>query len=757
MKNKAFLGLFLLLMIALAPIGVEAISSGCIKGDPDVEIINPDTNITGNIGEVIQGSFTVENLRGYSLSKDFYASNLMDWNGVRYILSTLISFDPDPVYLLPSGQTNVDFNIDLTGTNAYATTYYGRIEIPKTGCADDSFAYNLTVLPSPSMTLEGASLTIAQGSSGSTTADADNTGNTDLTVSFSVTDLSLTTDPQTKILASQITIAPVSVIIDYEGSETITITVDVPATQKPGTYTGTLIANYGSGFAFSTLTVIVTSIGPSLSVSISANPTSGYEPLTVQFNSMVSGGVLPYTYSWTFGDSGTSLQANPTHEYISRGNYVANLVVTDSNLNTASDSININVLPSILQITNSPGEIEVSVGDSISTSYTVKNIGSINVTNAITSVSSGLEMFGLSFDPALFNLQINASQTVAINGVVPGNASGTYSGTVYVRGNEQGASTSFPLTIKIRGMLEITDFDAYVDGDSQKNLENGDKIKDVKPGSELKLNIQVKNMFDDDIDIDDIVVTAEIREIDDGDDLEEESDEFDLEAGDKERKTLVFDIPDDAEEDDYVLDITVEGEDDDGVEHRLEWQLTVELNREKHDIRINEAYTIPSIVSCTRRATLTIKLINLGEKDEDDVVLEIISNALDINQAYEFEMSADPDDDDNKVTKTFNLNVPDDLAAGTYSIDVDAYYNTDRLSDSKTVDLTVQECGISDEDDEEEEETELVYTTQIGGAVVMGEEAGFRASSVYSALLAIITIILIIVVISLIVRLVMKK
>jgi len=51
-------------------------------------------------------------------------------------------------------------------------------------------------------------------------------------------------------------------------------------------------------------------------VTASANPTSGPEPLTVQFSVVVSGGTPPYTYSWSFGDAtpdGT--EQNPTHTY----------------------------------------------------------------------------------------------------------------------------------------------------------------------------------------------------------------------------------------------------------------------------------------------------------------------------------------------------------------------------------------------------------------------------------------------------------
>ncbi|WP_236048644.1 ThuA domain-containing protein [Paractinoplanes ovalisporus] len=49
------------------------------------------------------------------------------------------------------------------------------------------------------------------------------------------------------------------------------------------------------------------------------------KPLTVAFNGSRSGGL---SYKWTFGDGGTSTEANPVHTYAKVGKYTATLVVT---------------------------------------------------------------------------------------------------------------------------------------------------------------------------------------------------------------------------------------------------------------------------------------------------------------------------------------------------------------------------------------------------------------------------------------------
>src|SRR5262249_47838091 len=69
-----------------------------------------------------------------------------------------------------------------------------------------------------------------------------------------------------------------------------------------------------------------------------AAPTSGYSPLAVQFNGSGSSDGLsrPLTYSWSFGDGGTSTQANPQHTYVSGAVQTYNVQLTVTN--TASQS-----------------------------------------------------------------------------------------------------------------------------------------------------------------------------------------------------------------------------------------------------------------------------------------------------------------------------------------------------------------------------------------------------------------------------------
>lgn len=65
-----------------------------------------------------------------------------------------------------------------------------------------------------------------------------------------------------------------------------------------------------------------------------ATPDNGLAPLGVQFDGTGSSDPDndPLTYSWSFGDGGTSTSATPFHTYVSPGSYTATLTVNDTHV-----------------------------------------------------------------------------------------------------------------------------------------------------------------------------------------------------------------------------------------------------------------------------------------------------------------------------------------------------------------------------------------------------------------------------------------
>ncbi|GAA3310102.1 hypothetical protein GCM10020295_76290 [Streptomyces cinereospinus] len=74
-----------------------------------------------------------------------------------------------------------------------------------------------------------------------------------------------------------------------------------------------------------------------------ATPTSGTAPLTVRFSSEGSrdpeGGTI--SYHWDFGDGATSDEASPTHTYATRGQFTAQLTVTDAGGRTGTANVTV--------------------------------------------------------------------------------------------------------------------------------------------------------------------------------------------------------------------------------------------------------------------------------------------------------------------------------------------------------------------------------------------------------------------------------
>src|SRR5262249_53691898 len=85
---------------------------------------------------------------------------------------------------------------------------------------------------------------------------------------------------------------------------------------------------------------------------VTAGPSqTGSEGGTIQFAGTASGGAGSLSYSWNFGDGGTATGTlNPSHIYLTDGNYTATLTVTDtaghSSSNSATVTIN-NVAPTV--------------------------------------------------------------------------------------------------------------------------------------------------------------------------------------------------------------------------------------------------------------------------------------------------------------------------------------------------------------------------------------------------------------------------
>jgi PKD repeat protein len=125
---------------------------------------------------------------------------------------------------------------------------------------------------------------------------------------------------------------------------------------EPGTYTVALTATNSNGSDTETKTDYITVVVPEPVAAFSGTPTSGDAPLMVSFTDASTDAT---SWSWDFGDSGTSSDQNPSHEYAEPGSYTVALTVTNatgSDTETKANYITVSALQAVAQFEGSPTE-----------------------------------------------------------------------------------------------------------------------------------------------------------------------------------------------------------------------------------------------------------------------------------------------------------------------------------------------------------------------------------------------------------------
>ncbi len=178
---------------------------------------------------------------------------------------------------------------------------------------------------------------------------------------------------------------------------------------------------------------------PRLSVTGSVSSTSGSVPLTVVFNNVVSGGTSPYSYTWAFGDGGTSTSQNASYIYRSAGTYTPTLTVHDSSNQTVTASWTVlATTPASLSISISPASATVSSGSTEQFTATVS--GSTNT--AVTwSASLGI----ISSTGLLTAPPVTSTTAVTVTATSQADTTKTASANLTVNSTQTNTNTGKPL------------------------------------------------------------------------------------------------------------------------------------------------------------------------------------------------------------------------------------------------------------------------------------------------------------------------
>ena len=224
---------------------------------------------------------------------------------------------------------------------------------------------------------------------------------------------------------------------------------------------------------------------------------------------------------------------------------------------------------------------------------------------------------------------------------------------------------------------------------------------DLYPLNQIEVEVDVENNGNDDIkniEIDWALYTKDGEKIDD-----DNIDEIDLRSDDKETLTFVLNFdPSDLDVDiqDYVLYVKATGEIEEGSNKGQDTCFS-----ESEDLTVNiedfvvvdaESLNIPETAQCNAPVSISGDLWNIGDSDQDDVLLRILSPQLNLEKELEFNSINSFDNEQ------FNLDfdIPKNTKDGTYGIEFRVYedngkriYQNDLDDESKfTVPIKVQ-CG----------------------------------------------------------------
>ncbi len=337
-----------------------------------------------------------------------------------------------------------------------------------------------------------------------------------------------------------------------------------------------------------------------------------------------------------------------------------------------------------------------------------------------------------------------------------------------------------PMAYAKPGQLLVDKLDVKVDEKWDRRITDGDTItREAEPGSTVDFKIELKNNYTDaeDLRIEDITVTVTIEGIDDGEDIDEESNEFDIREDDDKTVTIKFKLPIEIEEDTYNVLIEAEGKDENGTDQMVVLNVDLEVEKEEQELRIYRKTLSPSEVKCGGIASLNFGLINTGSEDQEDVELIISNNDLEYNNVVTIsDITADPYEDDSKYLKTYRIEIPETAEPGIYPLDITVNYDNGDEIIEEIVDITVSECEVVVEEPEEvvDEETggdeDVVVVTQppadtapvvtqpiITGLATATEEKSFFESGTFIALLFGAEAIIVVIAILLVMMIVRKR
>ncbi len=264
--------------------------------------------------------------------------------------------------------------------------------------------------------------------------------------------------------------------------------------------------------------------------------------------------------------------------------------------------------------------------------------------------------------------------------------------------------------------LEISDLDVEVDGEADDNVDTNGGSFEAAPGDSVYVSVEAENTFsaDSDNEIRNIDVSLDVEAVcpeNLDDDIEEEIRIDDLDPTADDSASFRFTVPDCADEDNYDLDIRVEGKDDNDVKYVTELTLIMTIDKEPSEVTLEFFEPEPALLLCGDFSfSIAVESHNIGSLDEDAGLL-IINDDVGVNKFEFMDLRTGRwTDDDTWFSKTYMFTLNEDVEPGEYDLRAEVEYSNNEKEIKRYQTITVPDCeeefGIGETIEEDADEIE---------------------------------------------------
>lgn len=258
--------------------------------------------------------------------------------------------------------------------------------------------------------------------------------------------------------------------------------------------------------------------------------------------------------------------------------------------------------------------------------------------------------------------------------------------------------------------LSFSDIDVEIDGESDDDVDATGGSFEAAPGDNIDLTVEVTNSFSTgttDHEIRSIDIMIELDSFcpqNSDNEIDEEIRIDNLEPGADDSATFRFVIPDCAEEENFDLDIRVEGKDEDGTEYAIDETVLISIDKKPSEVTLDLFQPEPQTLDCEDRTfSIAVEAHNIGSLDEDAGLL-LINDDLGVNR-FEFMdlRTGSWTDEDTMFEKTYTFTVDEDVEPGEYDIRAEVEYNNNNDEIKRFQTVTVPDCSQTETEEEAEE------------------------------------------------------